>query len=126
MAFLAAFGSPIERSIGRWRLLTFALLCGAIGDAAHAVVHAGSFHAVIGASGAVNGLFGGLLLLMRSGETTVRLPRLGPVVAVWIVINVVFGLTGIPGDSGAPIAWIAHLGGFAAGLLLLPLFQRRR
>jgi membrane associated rhomboid family serine protease len=38
----------------------------------------------------------------------------------WIVINAALGLSGLtPGAAGAPVAWQAHILGFAAGLLLI-------
>jgi membrane associated rhomboid family serine protease len=47
--------------------------------------------------------------------------------AVWVVLNVVLGVTGFtPEGFGAAVAWEAHLGGFFTGLLIFPLFDRRR
>jgi membrane associated rhomboid family serine protease len=46
---------------------------------------------------------------------------------IWLVTNLVFGIVAVPlGMSDASIAWDAHLGGFAAGFLLLPLLEPRR
>jgi membrane associated rhomboid family serine protease len=75
---------------------------------------------VIGASGAISGVFGGVLMaLWQAG----RMPSLLPVAAIWIALNVFFGiLGGTPGSGGEPVAWIAHIGGFVYGLLALRLF----
>jgi membrane associated rhomboid family serine protease len=48
-------------------------------------------------------------------------------IAVWLLTNLFFGLFAVQsGLSDAPVAWIAHIGGFAFGLLALPLFDRGR
>ena len=44
---------------------------------------------------------------------------------VWLVTNFVFGAFARPlGLSDMPVAWVAHLGGFFAGIVLFPLFDR--
>jgi membrane associated rhomboid family serine protease len=45
-------------------------------------------------------------------------------VGLWLVTNVLTGVAGIGGE-GEPVAWVAHIGGFATGMLLYPLFVRR-
>jgi membrane associated rhomboid family serine protease len=38
----------------------------------------------------------------------------------WVLVNLVIGWVGLGGvSSGAPIAWEAHLFGYAAGLVLI-------
>jgi membrane associated rhomboid family serine protease len=119
MLALLAFGSGVERRIGGSRMLAFALLCGIAAAAAHFVVYPSSEDPVIGFSGALSGLFGGVLrLIARRGGV-----RLWPMVAVWLVMNVVTGETGM-GASGGTVAWVAHIGGFIAGLALFGLFDR--
>jgi membrane associated rhomboid family serine protease len=69
---------------------------------------------------------GGVIRLMREAGR----PRGGTAggligfAAVWALSTVVFGITGMPSGGGAQIAWVAHLGGFAAGLLLFGFFIR--
>ncbi|WP_119462515.1 rhomboid family intramembrane serine protease [Rhodospirillaceae bacterium SYSU D60014] len=121
MVMLMAFGSGVERRIGGPRLLAFALACGVLGAAAHFLLHPLSIMPVIGASGAISGLFGGVLrFLPRRGGS------LWPIVLLWIGVSILFGVTGIPGDGGAAIAWAAHVGGFLGGFLLFGLFDRKR
>ena len=44
---------------------------------------------------------------------------------IWFVTNLLFGVLALPlGGGEGPIAWDAHLGGFAAGFFLLPLMER--
>jgi membrane associated rhomboid family serine protease len=76
---------------------------------------------MVGASGAISGLFGGVLRLMQSLG---GLRRLWPLIVLWVGASVLLGLVGFPGVAES-IAWVAHIGGFAAGLLLFPLFDRR-
>lgn len=125
MATLMAFGAGVERRIGGGRMLGFAIVCGLAGVAAHYLVYADSGTPVIGASGAISGLFGGVLRLMPGRRAGQGLRGLLPIIVVWIGINVGFGLTGMPGAEGE-IAWVAHLGGFIAGLAFFGPFDRPR
>lgn len=120
MLALVAFGSGVERRIGGGRMLVLALLCGIAAAAAHFLVYPTSTDPVIGFSGALSGLFGAVLRLMaRHGGV-----RLWPIVVVWLIMNVVTGETAMPGMAGETVAWVAHIGGFAAGLILFGLFDR--
>jgi len=77
---------------------------------------------VVGASGAISGLFGGVLrMLARTAAGRRR--GIWPLIALWIIVTVIAGQTGIPGEPDAPIAWVAHLGGFAAGLAIFGLLD---
>jgi membrane associated rhomboid family serine protease len=118
MLALVAFGAGIEQRLGTWRFLVFYLLTGIIGAFTEFAVTPGSIDAIIGASAAISGLFGGILRfgVFRRGFWTL--------VVLWLVMNAVSGIAGV-GSADEPVAWIAHAGGFAAGLLLYPLFVRR-
>jgi len=126
MVSLAAFGAGMERRVGGGTMLSVYLLCGMLAAAAHFAVYPASTDPVIGASGAISGLMGGVIRLMREAGR----PRGGTAggligfAAVWALSTVVFGITGMPSGGGAQIAWVAHLGGFAAGLLLFGFFIR--
>jgi membrane associated rhomboid family serine protease len=120
MLALLAFGAGVERRIGGSRMVVFAVICGVASALAHLAVYPSSIEPVIGASGAISGLFGAILRLhVHRGSRR----GLWPLVALWIVMDVVTGTTGMGGD-GEPIAWVAHIGGFVAGLLLFGLFDR--
>ena len=86
------------------------------GAFAEFAVAPGSADVVIGASAAISGLFGGILRfgVFRRGFWLL--------VALWLVMNAVTGIAGI-GGAGEPVAWIAHVGGFVAGLLLFSWFD---
>jgi len=123
MLALLAFGSGVERRLGGGRMVIFYLVCGVASAAVHFVVYPTSLVPIIGASGAISGLFGGVLRLQFGGGTGGR-RGLWPIVIFWIVVNVVLGQAGMPGMEDTAIAWVAHLGGFAAGLLLFNLAAR--
>jgi membrane associated rhomboid family serine protease len=123
MATLMAFGAGVERRIGGRRLLGFAIVCGLAGAAAHYLVYMDSLNPVIGASGAISGLFGGVLRLLAGRRQGQGLRALVPIVLIWVAANVAFGLTGVAGAEEG-IAWVAHLGGFFAGLVLFGTFDR--
>lgn len=122
VALLLAFGAAVERVLGAGRMLVLLLASGLLALLAHTIFNAGSPDGLIGASGAVSGLFGAALWLLRRARMVSLLPALG----IWFVLNAVIGLVGMPGMEGAEIAWIAHVGGLAGGLLLFPLMVRRR
>jgi rhomboid family protein len=123
MLALLAFGSGIERRVGGWRMLAFTIICGVLAALTHLAIYPTSAAPVIGASGAISGLFGGVLRMQTSALSGQR-TGLWPLVILWIIVTVIAGQTGMPGDLHAPIAWIAHLGGFLAGLLLFGFFHR--
>ena len=120
MVSLAAFGAGIERHVGGGTMISVYLLCGILAAAAHFAVYPLSDDPVIGASGAIAGLMGGVLRLLRASRA--GLFRLA---VVWGIATAALGITGMPGDGGAQIAWVAHLGGFAGGLLLFRVFLGR-
>lgn len=107
-------GPLLEAVLGRWRfaaLYLLSLLGGSVAVLALANPQGTSwFTGVLGASGAVFGLFGAMALTMR------RLKRAEQQILVVIAINVVFGFV-VPG-----IAWQAHLGGLFVGAALAALY----
>ncbi|MDA1098683.1 MAG: rhomboid family intramembrane serine protease [Proteobacteria bacterium] len=118
MAFLLAFGTPMERRLGRGRFLGLYFACALCGAGASLALFSYSHEQTImvGASGAISGLFGAVLRL------TTRRALL--VIAIFIGSNVVLGYTGVPGTGEVrSIAWEAHIGGFLAGFVLFPLLD---
>lgn len=119
-----AFGPPVARALGedfRGAALfyLFFLICGALAGLGFVAVHWEGSGLVVGASGAISGLWGAASrLLAGRGVMAPILSR--PVVlqaVVFVVINVGIGLLG--GFAQMSIAWEAHLAGYAAGLLLI-------
>jgi membrane associated rhomboid family serine protease len=118
MLTLAAFGSGVERRLGSSRMLAFYLLCGMAGAFAQFAADPASPRVLIGASGAISGLFAAVLWF------TVRRQGFWFLVALWLVMNVVTGEIDPIGGGSGHIAWVTHLGGFIAGLVLFPVFDR--
>lgn len=127
IGMLMAFGSALEKAIGMKRAAVIFFISGMIGAGVHALVMPTDVAPVIGASGGISGLFGGMLILMfRSGLLGGEgYKRLIFLIAVWIGISLLVGYTGMPGAEGK-IAWTSHIGGFVAGLALYPLIVRER
>ncbi len=131
------FATAVARRAGTSRFLLLLLITTLGAALTHLVFHWGSPVPVVGASGAVSGLMGAAFrFIFIDPRTTPVWPpaRLSlisrPVLlasAVWIVLNIVLGVTGFTPDGfGRAIAWEAHIGGFLTGLLLFPLFDRQR
>ncbi len=124
MITLAAFGAPVERMLGVPRFLAFYLSAGVAAGFVQVLLFSSSTDPVIGASGAISGVFGAVLMLMRYVGS---LNSLLPVAAVWIGLNIFFGIFGgTPGAGGEQVAWAAHVGGFLYGLVALRFFSPRR
>jgi membrane associated rhomboid family serine protease len=124
MVTLAAFGAPVERMLGVRRFLLFYLTSGVVAGFVQVLLFPDGTDPVIGASGAVSGVFGAVLMLMRYVGS---MPSLLPVAGIWIALNVFFGIFGgTPGAGGEQVAWAAHIGGFVYGLVTFGLFVPRR
>lgn len=127
MAFLWVFGDNIEDSMGHWRFLLFYCACGVLAGIAHALAQTDSVTPLIGASGAVSGVLGAYLMLHPRVRiillVLLKIPLLLPaylLIAAWVGLQ----LFSIVFTSDVTTAWWAHLGGFAAGVFLIPFFKR--
>jgi membrane associated rhomboid family serine protease len=144
--WLLPFGSAVARRFGPARFIAFFAVTAAAGAAAHLATHAGDQAPVIGASAAISGTMaaamrfafqrGGPLSFWRRGEEAdyrvpaiplsgvLRDPRVLMFLFVWLGINLLFGLGSAPlAGENQTVAWQAHIGGFAAGLLLFSWFD---
>jgi membrane associated rhomboid family serine protease len=142
------FGSVVARRLGAVKFLLLGALSAIAGAAATLATHWGETAIVIGASGAVSGVMAAAIPLMygvglRMGDTyrmnisTVRPLRPLEIISnrrafmftlVWIGVTLFSGASGWTGASFVEegrIAWEAHLGGFAAGLLTFYLLDQR-
>jgi membrane associated rhomboid family serine protease len=129
--FCLAFGTAPARLFGRDLrgaavFVGFFLACGAIAGLLYAAIQPDRNWAAIGASAAVSGLMGATARMLHPGG------RLGPpwgrgffsMALSWLVINAFVGLTGLGSGlgPGVPVAWQAHIFGFAVGAGLIDLF----
>jgi membrane associated rhomboid family serine protease len=121
---LMAFGAGIEKKIGGRRLLLLYFISGLFGALVHALAYPELETPMVGASGAISGLFGGVIALMyMEGMMGQGYRKLMPFIFIWIGISVFFGFFGVPGTDN-PIAWATHIGGFISGLLLYKPISR--
>jgi len=133
MLYLWIFGDNVERAMGSARYVAFYVVCGLAAGLAHIAFSSGSSVPSIGASGAISGVLGGYLLLFPQNRVRV-LTRGGiatvPAVYVlgfWIVIQLISGFGSIAQTSETGgVAYMAHIGGFVAGLALVKVFAAGR
>ena len=131
MLYLWIFGDNIEMAMGRVRFLFFYAACGVAAALTQAFMAPGSEIPMIGASGAISGGLGAYLLLFPRGSVGVLVAYLGiiyvPAVIVlglWFLIQFLSGVSAPV--SGGGVAFWAHVGGFVAGMVLIPLFRHRK
>jgi membrane associated rhomboid family serine protease len=138
MWMLWIFGDNVEDRMGHGRYLVFYFLCGVVSVFAQYVSNANSTAPMIGASGAISGVIGAYLLLYPKARILTFVPILFffylveiPAfffIGFWFVVQFLQGTVhqltvGRVAEGG--VAWWAHIGGFAAGVGLLPFFKRR-
>lgn len=130
--WLLAFGPAVARRFGPVLFLIFFLVCGVVAALTHLAVYRESIAPVIGASGAISGLMAASFRMIALGpgdEPAALAPlfsaRILGWTAIWAAINAFAGITGFGAGPGpAVIAWGAHMGGYAAGLVLAGPFDR--
>ena len=133
MLYLWIFGDNLEKVMGAARFIVFYLVCGLAASFAHIVFGPGSNIPAVGASGAISGVLGGYLLLFPQNRIRV-LTRGGMahvpaivVLGLWIVIQFINGIGSMATtrETGG-VAYMAHIGGVVAGLLLVKLIASRQ
>ncbi len=148
LLWMLAFGSAVARRIGDQRFLIFSACAGVAGALVHLMLHFGEQAPMIGASAAISGqMAGALRFVFRAGpgaygpgmgrdlaaaplatlSETLSDPRILLFLAIWLLLNVSFGLSALPiagVPSGSGVAWEAHIGGFLFGLLFFGYFDR--
>jgi membrane associated rhomboid family serine protease len=135
MLYLWIFGDNLEKVMGHLRFLIFYLICGVAAALAHIFFNARSNVPTVGASGAISGILGGYLVMFPRNR--VRVLTRGGVAAVpaflmlglWILIQLVSSVGDIARTEqteGGGVAFLAHVGGFVAGVVLVKVFVARR
>jgi membrane associated rhomboid family serine protease len=138
MVFLAVFGCTLEDTIGRLRFLMFYILGGLAALALTIAVSPDSVGPTLGASGAIAAVLGGYILLYPRARiltlvllilffTIIELPA-WVMLGLWLLFDAVLGAAHVitPFGGGAGVAYYAHIGGFAFGLLAVRAFARGR
>ena len=130
MLYLWIFGDNVEDRFGHLKYLIFYLLCGVAATFAQMAFSMGSDVPNLGASGAIAGVLGSYIFMFPQEQVRVLIGRtVTPVSALivigaWIVLQFFSGVASIASaaDTGG-VAYMAHVGGFIAGLVLTFLFR---
>lgn len=128
MLFLYVFADNVEDAMGHVRFLVFYIACGIAAGLVHAFMTDGSVAPLIGASGAVAGVLGAYLVLYPRARVWVlimfRIPLRIPAywaLGGWIALQF---FQVYMAEDRSNVAWWAHIGGFAAGLLLVFVIRK--
>jgi len=134
MLYLWIFGDNVEDRLGHGLYFVFYILCGLAATFAQMAISLGSDVANVGASGAIAGVLGAYLIMFPRGRVNVLLGRFVTpmsaliVIGFWIVLQIfsqisVFSASS-QGEGG--VAYMAHIGGFVAGVVLTFLLGANR
>jgi membrane associated rhomboid family serine protease len=134
MLYLWIFGDNVEDQFGHLPFLIFYLLCGVAATFAQMAFSMGSSVPNLGASGAIAGVLGSYLIMfpkeqvkVLTGTTVIPVSAL-IVIGGWIVLQLVSGFGSIANTTtgAGGVAYLAHVGGFIAGVVLTFLFRRNQ
>jgi membrane associated rhomboid family serine protease len=126
MWYLWIFGDNVEDRLGHAKFLIFYLLCGIVATYAQVLVNPNSNVENLGASGAIAGVLGAYLIMFPGGRVQVMMGRgVIPMPAIvvigfWAVLQLFSSFGAVSNEGG--VAYMAHVGGFVAGLVLVMLF----
>jgi len=131
------FGGNVEDRMGAARFLVFYVLCGLLAGLLHWATNMDSRIPTIGASGAIAGVMGAYFVLYPHARVVTLIPILFwplfvniPAVVFlgfWFVMQFFSGTLAVgAGEEAGGVAWWAHVGGFIAGIVLLPVFYSAR
>lgn len=133
--FLWIFGRNVEDRLGPFKFLLFYLMTGVAAAGAQVLTHPSSAVPMIGASGAISGVLGAYFVLLPRAWIVTLVPWIVPIVPlpavvflfVWFALQTVNGVGALMSgaSAGGGVAWWAHAGGFAAGVVMI-LFARKR
>jgi membrane associated rhomboid family serine protease len=137
MWYLWIFGNNVEDTLGKGRFLAFYLFGGFIAALAHIVTGPGSMVPTVGASGAIAAVLGGYLVLHPHARVTTLVPIFfflqlvelpaSVVLGFWFLLQLFNGLMGLGmTEDGGGVAFMAHIGGFVAGYIVMRLLGNRR
>ena len=131
MLYLLIFGDQVEDMLGHARFLLFYILCGVAASLAHVFFDPDSIIPSLGASGAIAGVLGAYLITHPNNRVRVLVMRqmmLLPasiVLGGWIVLQIISQVSLLDTESGGGVAYMAHIGGFVAGIPLFFLLRKR-
>jgi len=136
MWYLWIFGDNVEDRMGHFKYFIFYLLCGFVAGFVHIFMNRTSGVPTIGASGAIAGVMGAYFILYPNSKIWTLIPvflffRFVEIPAFillgfWVVMQFLSSAfsSGLSQQGG--VAWWAHIGGFAAGVVLVFVFKKRK
>jgi membrane associated rhomboid family serine protease len=132
MLFLWIFGNNIEDRLGRVKFLIFYLVCGFIATFTQTLASVSSGAPQIGASGAIAGVLGAYIVLYPRARVRtlfffffiffLDLPAY-VLLGLWFLMQLLQGVG--PAATSSGVAFMAHVGGFIAGVVLIYIFRPR-
>jgi len=129
MLYLWIFGDNVEDAFGHAKFIIFYLLCGLAATFAQMMFSLNSNVPNLGASGAIAGVLGSYIVLfprhqvrVLQGQQVIPVPAL-MVIGLWIVLQFFSSIGSIANSAQGGVAYMAHVGGFLAGLVLTFLFR---
>jgi membrane associated rhomboid family serine protease len=137
MLYLWVFGDNVEDRFGHLGFLIFYLAAGVVASLTHIFMNMGSQIPSVGASGAIAGVLGAYLVMFPGASIRtlvflgpfILLPRISAIflIGFWFLSQAFAGLAslGATSEQTSGVAVWAHIGGFIAGIVLVPLFRRR-
>jgi len=136
MLYLWIFGDNVEDLLGHVKYFYFYLICGIAATMVHFFINTSSKVPTVGASGAIAGVLGAYLFLFPKARVKtllilfifihiISIPAI-IILGFWIIIQILSAYVEFGSKTGSGIAWFAHIGGFAAGLVLIILMEKRK
>lgn len=124
MLFLYIFGDNVEDLLGHGRYVFFYLACGIAASMAQVLFAPNSYIPSLGASGAIAGVLGAYAIKFPRNRVRVLMVRVVTdlpafvVLGFWIVLQV-FSQVASPAGESSGVAYMAHIGGFLTGVVLV-------
>ncbi len=136
MWFLYIFGRTVEEHMGHLRFLFFYLFCGVAANASYFALDLHSRIPEFGASGAIAGVMGAYIVMFPGSRIlTLLLIFFFPLfielsafvyIGFWFALQLLSGTLSFASQAKeGGVAWWAHVGGFVAGVIFIPVFRRR-
>lgn len=139
MLYLWVFGDNIEDNFGHLKFAIFYVICGLFASFSQILLDPQSVIPTLGASGAIAGVLGAYLVMFPKNRvnsllplgiiwTTVNVPA-WVMLGLWIVLQFFSQVAAISSHTaqtrGGGVAYMAHIGGFIAGMILVFLFRTK-
>ena len=130
MLYLWIFGNNVEDHLGHLRFFLFYIFCGLIASGSHIFANFNSRVPMVGASGAIAGTLGAYIILYPRAKVltlififffikVVKIPAVY-FLGFWFLFQLLAAGTG----AKQGVAWLAHIGGFIAGVILIKIVDK--